>query len=280
MGWKKIDDFQYCEKGLNMVRKYGKDPYKAAVIHGGPGALGSVACIAKELAESFGVIEPIQTKYSICDLILELHEQISAATNVPITLIGHSWGAWLVVLFANEYPDMVKQLVLVSSGPFKQEYVSMILERRLKNLSDNEGDLFVKSIEQLNDNKIIDKDTALNNLGRLAEKADNYDIIEIQEDAEHSFNSDGEIYSAIWTQADELRRNGDLFDALKNLKCPVVVVHGDFDAHPIEGVVEPLREQGVIFGTHILSKCGHSPFIEKYAKELFYRILRDTVLRY
>lgn len=260
-----------------MIRKYGNEPFYVAYIHGGPGAFGSVACIAKELSKTFGVIEPIQSKYTISELIIELREQINSYTRKPITLIGHSWGAWLIVLFAKDYPDMVKQLILVDSGPFKKEYVNRIMERRLKNLSEEEGKLFIKSLKQLNDKTFIEKNVALNVLGQLAEKADNYSIIEIQEDTEDIFDESGEMYTSIWPQADELRSNGELFNSLKGLKCPVIVIHGEFDSHPVEGVVEPLMEQEITFETHILPKCGHSPFNEKYAKKQFYKILCDTI---
>lgn len=43
------------------VRLYGGKPYKAAVVHGGPGALGTVAAIARVLSKDLGVIEPLQT---------------------------------------------------------------------------------------------------------------------------------------------------------------------------------------------------------------------------
>lgn len=46
---------------MRNVRFYGNKPYKVAVVHGGPGALGSVAAISRELSKDFGVIEPLQT---------------------------------------------------------------------------------------------------------------------------------------------------------------------------------------------------------------------------
>lgn len=36
-------------------RIYGKAPYSIVVIHGGPGAPGQVAPVARELSENFGV---------------------------------------------------------------------------------------------------------------------------------------------------------------------------------------------------------------------------------
>ena len=48
-----------------MVRLYGNAPYKIVLVHGGPGAIGSLKGFASELNElsQTGVIEAIQSKY-------------------------------------------------------------------------------------------------------------------------------------------------------------------------------------------------------------------------
>ncbi|MDL2236199.1 alpha/beta hydrolase [Christensenellaceae bacterium OttesenSCG-928-L17] len=257
-----------------MIRKYGKEPFNIAVVHGGPGACGSVACIAKELSKISGAVEPIQSKYNIAELIDELHTQINEITSVPITLLGHSWGAWLVVLYASQYPKLVKQIVLVGSGPFEKKYVSRIMERRINNLTDSEAKSFQTLLSQLEDTSATDKDHLLASLGTLADKADNYNAFENETEDNMP---DGEMYAAIWPQADDLRSTGKLALALGKLKCSVVVIHGDYDPHPIEGIIEPLNENGVNANVHVLSKCGHSPFKEKHAIEQFYSILSSLL---
>ena len=103
---------------MNNYRKYGFKPFKVAVIHGGPGAPGEIAPIAKELSSGFGVIEPLQTANTIDGQLDELLEILSIQGNLPITLAGHSWGAWLVFIFAAKHPEIVKKIILVSSAPF------------------------------------------------------------------------------------------------------------------------------------------------------------------
>ncbi|MCL2421362.1 MAG: alpha/beta hydrolase [Defluviitaleaceae bacterium] len=262
-----------------MIRKYGNEPFKIAIVHGGPGACGSVACIGKKLSKSFGVIEPIQTKYSIPDLIDELHKQVDSSTNKPITILGHSWGAWLVILFAAKYPELVKQIILVGSGPFKNEYVGQIMQRRLNRLSKSDAELFQHFLSQLKNNSIANKDEILEKLGALAEKSDSYDILDVQDNEIESLPIDGQMYSSIWPQAVNMRSNGTLAHALNELKCPVVVIHGEYDSHPVEGVVDPLNDSGVTFETYILPKCGHEPFREKFAYENFYQIVIEIIQR-
>ena len=42
-------------------RLYGSAPFNIAVIHGGPGAPGEMAPVARELSSLRGVLEPLQT---------------------------------------------------------------------------------------------------------------------------------------------------------------------------------------------------------------------------
>ena len=86
---------------MEMVRLYGKAPYKIVLVHGAPGAIGSLKGFAQELAElsQIGVVETLQSKYSIAELIEELYIQIKDNCSNKVTLIGHSWGAWLVAFW-------------------------------------------------------------------------------------------------------------------------------------------------------------------------------------
>ena len=261
------------------VRRYGREPFVAAVIHGGPGAPGSVAPIAQELSPAFGVIEPIQSKYTVPELIEELRGQIAEVTRGSVALIGHSWGAWLSALFAAEYPQQVNRLVLVGCAPFKASYVPLITQRRLQNLSPKDVARFWELLARLEDETTDEKDKALAELGRLVEKTDNYELLNARERTE-LLPPDGRMYAAIWPQAEAMRAGGELLRALRDIRCPVVVIHGEYDPHPIEGVAEPLAEAGVVFETHVLPRCGHSPFLEKFEAEPFYRILRDTLERH
>ena len=72
---------------MNNPRKYGRPPYKLAVLHGGPGALGDVAQLAHELGKICGTLEPFQTQLTIYGLVDELREIIQKNTTPPITLI-------------------------------------------------------------------------------------------------------------------------------------------------------------------------------------------------
>ncbi len=84
-------------------KKWGNSPYQIVVVHGGPGAPGSMAPVARELSKYTGVLEPYQTGYSIREQIEELAHVIQNQGEWPVTLIGWSWGAILSYMAASEY---------------------------------------------------------------------------------------------------------------------------------------------------------------------------------
>ena len=153
-----------------MVRLYRNAPYKTVLVHGGPGAIGSLKGFARELSElsQMGVVEAIQSKYTIAELIEELYEQISENCEGTVSLIGHSWGAWLAALFAEKYPQAVERVILVGSGPLEDQYVPQLGKRRLENLLPEDGAIF----ERLVNGKATDED--MKKIPKVFERADNY----------------------------------------------------------------------------------------------------------
>ena len=62
---------------MRPVRKWGPLPYPVAVIHGGPGAPGEMAQVARELSVVKSVLEPFQTETSLEGQIQELRADLS-----------------------------------------------------------------------------------------------------------------------------------------------------------------------------------------------------------
>lgn len=134
---------------MEPFRKYGSDPFRIVVIHGGPGAVGSVAPIARTLGQTRGVLEPFQTATTLDGQVEELRLVIEHNTTLPVTFNGHSWGAWLSALVTAAYPDLVRKLILVSSGPFEEQYVPRIAENRFKRLNPQEQKEYLQLLDLL-----------------------------------------------------------------------------------------------------------------------------------
>jgi pimeloyl-ACP methyl ester carboxylesterase len=252
---------------LEPVRKHGKPPYSIAVIHGGPGATGDMRPVAEVLSQTSGVLEPYQQAFSINGLIEELKNDLRVNAQIPVVLIGHSWGAWLSMLFASAHPETVKKIVLVGCPPIKQEYVPMILKNRLSRL-DPEGQIkFAGIIRTMKDPVLLQS---------LLRKTDAFDPV--KENAEEGIPLIQDHYRKIWNEAEEMRLTGGLMEKIKMVRCPVTAIHGDHDPHPAEGVREPLSVVLTQFHFILLEKCGHYPWKEKQAKDEFFRILKKELL--
>jgi len=123
------------DSNMKNLRKYGNAPFNVAVLHGGPGAPGEMAPVARELSSAKGVLEPLQTATTIEGQIGELRDVLAKNGDLPVTLIGWSWGAWLSFVFAANYPAFVRKLILIGSGPFEEKYALKIMDDRLSRLS-------------------------------------------------------------------------------------------------------------------------------------------------
>jgi pimeloyl-ACP methyl ester carboxylesterase len=264
---------------VETFRKYGSDPYRVLVIHGGPGAAGSVAPIARTLGQTRGVLEPLQTAKTLDGQIEELRLVVEHNTAPPVVFIGHSWGAWLSALVTATSPELVRKLILVGSGPFEEHYVPKIAENRFRRLSPQEQKEYLQLVELLDRSATPESAVSLSRLGELTHKADSYDPIELPNDiADLKDVADpAEIYQGVWPKAAELRATGELLRLVATITCPVVALHGDCDPHPAEGVQQPLVANVKDFRMIILEQCGHTPWRERHAMERFYQILEHEL---
>jgi len=256
---------------MKNLKKYGNSPFNIAVIHGGPGAAGEMATVARKISAFQSVLEPLQTEDSLEGQITELKSVLLKQASLPVILIGYSWGAWLIFILAARYPALVKKLILVGSGPFEAKYAKNIMDTRLNRLNEKEKIEAQELLKELG-NSITKNKSALKKFGGLIEKADSFNLlpndkeeVEIQQD----------IYQAVWPEASTLRKSGKLLELGKKIKCPVTAIHGNYDPHPANGVKEPLTKIIKNFKFILLERCGHKTWVERFAKDKFYEILKN-----
>lgn len=254
---------------MRNYRSYGNKPYTVALIHGGPGAAGEMENFAKHLSASVSVIEPFQTQMSIQGLLDELKELLQE----PIILVGYSWGAMLSLLFTYHNPTLVKKLILVGCPPLDAENANLIIPTRLSKLSSDDKQLFFDYFGKLESAPDQEKRELFAKIKKLIDKADRFNPEPSHED-EVVFQSD--IYESVWPEAVTLRDDGVFLDCLKHIQCPITLIHGDDDPHPVKAVQDiiPFLKSSRLY---ILKKCGHTPWIEKGAKDTFYELLEKEI---
>jgi pimeloyl-ACP methyl ester carboxylesterase len=258
-----------------MVRKYGKPPYKIAVIHGGPGAPGYMAPVARELSKTAGVIEPLQTRDSLTGQIEELEKQLTDLANPPVTIIGSSWGAVLALFIAARKEVEIEKLILIGSAVFDAENSSKIENIRLARLDAEKRRRFEEIQSRLAQAENEYLSEIAKEWGDIFFHTDIYDplttdleVIEVQY----------ELHKKVWADFVILRdRPGFLKGEFSKIETPAVVIHGDYDPHPIEGIRPFLEDCLTDVRFYILPSCGHYPWIERFAERQFYNILRKEI---
>jgi pimeloyl-ACP methyl ester carboxylesterase len=259
---------------MTPVRKWGPGPYSLAVIHGGPGAPGEVAPVARELSSLMGVLEPFQTETTLDGQVQELRSVLVEHGAPPVTLVGFSWGAFLSFLLAARHPELVKKLILVSSPPFEEQYAAGITQTRMKRLPKSGQAEAQALLARLADPAVTSKNAVLAQLGTLLARADAYDPANVPDEG---FHCQYDVFKGVWDEACELREKQILIQMAKAIRCPVVAIHGDWDPHPAEGVNDPLAKALPDFRFILLEKCGHRPWIERTASENFYKAIVGAI---
>jgi pimeloyl-ACP methyl ester carboxylesterase len=259
---------------MKHLRTYGRAPYTIAVVHGGPGAPGEMAPVAKQLSAHCGVLEPFQAAPTLIGQAEELYRILENYGRPPMTVVGFSWGAWVSYICTSLHPNVVKKLILISCGPFEEKDVPSIMETRLSRLSENEK-MKLHSIQKaLHDRALPDKSTVFARFGELMFKADSYDPLPYENNV---IQFDYLLFQQVWQDASELRNNGELLEYGKRIQCPVVAIHGEYDPHPALAVKNSLSGVCRDFRFILLKKCGHYPWMEKLAEKKFYDILLREV---
>ena len=230
--------------------------------------------MARELASEYGILEPIQTEDTLEGQVEELRTILENYADPRSTLVGYSWGAWLCYMIAARYPLLIRKLILVSSGPFEEQYAVDIMENRRKRLTEIERMELTDLMEKLHDATSEDKDTTFARVGKLIHKADSYDPIPHDDEV---IETKYGVFQNAWNAAEELRVSGKLLQLAAEIKCPVTAIHGDYDPHPAEGVRKPLSNVLEDFRFILIKNCGHTPWVERQARDDFFRVLREEL---
>jgi pimeloyl-ACP methyl ester carboxylesterase len=253
------------------ARTYGRAGPLVAVVHGGPGAAGSMAPVAHALATDFRVIEPFQHRaggpepLTVARHVADLDELL-AAQGEPAALVGHSWGAMLALAFAAAHPERVASLVLVGCGTFdpaaRARMHVLIAERR--------DDAIVRRFAEIA--AIADPDEQMRL--RAAALRPIYAVDPIADDVDITA-CDARGHDETWADAMRLQAEGVHPRAFATIRCPVLMLHGDFDPHPGPMIRASLLPHLPQLEYRELARCGHDPWIERAARDAFFALLRE-----
>ena len=184
-----------------------------------------------------------------------------------LTLVGHSWGGILSMMYAGQHPDRVAALALIDSGgPTLQSVPKFTANLNARFSPEDQAAIKLWSDAQ---KMQADRKRAVYELTKAKTRAYFHDrskadplIDSLKVD---SFND-----MAFWAIVTQFTPAFDLRPALKNVKAPVLVIHGKSD--PLETAQE-VHEAFPGSRLEIIEEAGHFPWLEQ--PERFYRVLSE-----
>jgi pimeloyl-ACP methyl ester carboxylesterase len=253
------------------LRTYGTTGPLVIVIHGGPGAPGHMAPVARGLAESFRVLEPWQRgsggdPLTVATHVQDLHELVTARRDdAPPALVGSSWGAMLALAYAAAHPDDAGPVAAVGCGTFDPAARAEYRRRVDARTSDD-----VRARLAALDDEPIDADDRLRRAGDLLRTVYAHDLVE---EIEPTDPCDARAHEETWRDMMRLQDDGTYPVAFAAITSPVLMLHGAEDPHPGQMIREGLLPHVPQLEYVEWDRCGHLPWLERHVRDAFYDAL-------
>jgi pimeloyl-ACP methyl ester carboxylesterase len=259
------------------IRKHGKSGPTIVLLHGGPGAPGSVTSLATALASDFKVLEPFQRRSENEALSVERHcLDLAAVWPEKMLLVGWSWGAMLALSFASRYPERAAAVVLIGCGTYDSESRE-IYQQKLHRRLGSTGISRLKAIQRRIASEVDreTRDRLFGELARIVSRAQSFATNPIDEG---NFQVDSRGHEETWQDVLRLQDEGVEPAKFRAIKAPVLMLHGDDDPHPGEATRDVLRRYIAHLEYVGFARGGHAPWLEPHVRDLFLRTLRNWLL--
>lgn len=258
------------------VREYGNPANPPVILlHGGPGAAGHMAPVARGLADAYRIYEPFQRKsaaepLTVARHIADLHEVIARYTPARRpALLGASWGAMLALAYTATHPDTPGPLILVGCGTF-DPVTRTVFQKTVAERTTGAIRAQFKEAERLGG------DEGLRANAKALTPIYAYDPADMPyEDAE--FDAKG--HRETWDDMLRLQAEGSYPAAFAAIEAPVLMLHGSFDPHPGHLTARILQQHIPQLEYHELAQCGHDPWAERTAAGPFFSFVRNWLAK-
>jgi len=262
------------------VRRYGKAGPLVLVLHGGPAAVGDVAPVAKGISGSFHAVEPWQSgsggvPLTVARHIADLHELATGLSgDSPLAIVGHSWGAMLALCYAAEHPSKAGPIVLVGCGTFDQAARS-----RMQATIEERMDHDLRDKLRRTSTESTDPRDRFMQTFKLTRHLFDFDPIDPCPEKEGSEPFDIVAHEETWNDMVRLQADGIYPSLFEAIESPVLMLHGQYDPHPGKMIRDSLIRYLPQLEYHEWERCGHSPWIEKSAREVFFSEICEWLTR-
>ena len=264
------------------IRSYGdRGPY-VVLLHGGPGAAGQMGTVGRRLGGRFRVVEPLErasgeVPLTVARHVADLDEVLRGPLKEgPVRLVGFSWGAMLALTYAARHPSDVERLLLIACGTFdpgsREAYEAAMRERMDADQQRRFEDLTARLAAETDRQR---RNELFAEFGSLCTRIQAFDPLPSESEDEIFYDEGG--FRETWSDAVSLQQQGIQPAEFAGIQAPVTMIHGDADPHPGRLVFESLAPLVRDIQYRELSRCGHTPWIERHAREAFYELLGECL---
>lgn len=201
-------------------------------------------------------------------LVADLEALRRALKVDKLTLVGHSWGGILSMLYASAHPDRVESLLLIDAGGPTPASVAKFTANHTARMTAEDNAKLAEWYGKINTDhkRAILEITKARTPPYFHDRANALAFADAL--TEDSFND-----KAFWAIIGQIDAKFDLREGLKAVKAPVLVIHGQSD--PLESA-EEVRDAFANARLVMIDDAGHFPWAEQ--PQAVYRAM-DAFLR-
>lgn len=255
------------------IKKMGQGE-PLVILHGGPGLFHNYLVSSFEkLAEQYQIIFYDQrgsgktafptdtTSITVENFVSDLEAIRQHLKIEKLNLAGHSWGAILAINYAKQFPNNLKNLVLIAPAPANSEY----FDQMFKNMQNKRKDEDIKEMVKVMSSKDFDDrnpETVLKaiKIGDKVNLADQSKIDELYADMTFSAASANNML-LVNSIMEKNFFNYNITENMSLITCPTLIILGDLDNVPFASA-QLLQENLQNARLEVLKSAGHYPFFE------------------
>jgi pimeloyl-ACP methyl ester carboxylesterase len=171
----------------------------------------------------------------------------------------------LALCYAAEYPSHVGPIVLVGCGTFSQA----ARNRMQATIEDRMDDDLRDQLRRMSTEFADPADRFIRTF-KLTRHLFDFDPINPYPDKGESEPFDLDAHEETWNDMAKLQAEGTYPRAFGVIESPVLMLHGHYDPHPGNMIRNSLLRHLPQLEYQEWERCGHSPWIEKSAREAFF----------
>ena len=241
------------------------------VLHGGPGDSHDTMLQLKELSDQYKLIfydqraagrstgDADTASHTVVQFVDDLEQLRLKLAPGKINIIGGSWGAMLAIQYASKYSKNINAMVLMSNMGISSEYFKTY-QSNIENNRTPEDSLALDQITKTDDFKKRIPGT-MERYWRIYFRSYFYNPDLVDSLNLWMRDTTYEIVPGRYAKLMEFFSDYDIYNDLKTISCPTLILHGDHDPTPIEWV-KPIHEHISGSQMFIIENAGHWLWVE------------------